>query len=137
MDTVSVERQSQPAGGSAPDPAAFFDAVLNVFQQASAGRLIEHRYRIGGKAVHMRFAGPAMAGRFSPAIGHLADPSVGPPDLTVYFFDDRSTGVRMPPAPWPPECHGQRGVIQGYNDDRFFTTYEIGIDILQNVRCHP
>ena len=33
--------------------------------------------------------------------------------------------------PWAPECHGQRGVIDGYNDDRFFTTYEIGIDILQ------
>ena len=41
------------------------------------------------------------------------------------------SGARMPPAPWAPECHGQRGVIRGYNDDRFFTTYEIGIDILQ------
>jgi hypothetical protein len=37
----------------------------------------------------------------------------------------------MPPAPWAPECHGQRGVIEGYNDERFSTTYEIGIDILQ------
>jgi hypothetical protein len=134
--TVSVERQPDSAGGPTPDPARFFDAVLDVFQQASAGRLIEHRYRIGGKAVLMRFAGAAMAERFSPAIGHLsdespADPKNAEPDLTVHFFDDRSTGARMPPAPWPPEAHGQRGVIQGYNDDRFFTTYEIGIDILQ------
>ena len=69
--TVSVERQPDSAGGPPPDPARFFDAVLDVFQQASAGRLIEHRYRIGGKAVLMRFAGAAMAERFS-AIGHLS-----------------------------------------------------------------
>jgi hypothetical protein len=129
--TVSVERQPDSAGGSLPDPAGFFGAVLNVFQQASVGRLIERRYRIGGKAVLMRFAGPAIADRFSPAIEHLSERSLEPPDLTVHFFDDRSTGARMPPAPWAPECHGQRGVIQGYNDERFFTTYEIGIDILQ------
>ena len=139
--TVSVERQPDSAGGPPPDPARFFDAVLDVFQQASAGRLIEHRYRIGGKAVLMRFAGAALAERFSPAIGHLSDESPADkkpaernndePDLTVHFFDDRSTGARMPPAPWPPEAHGQRGVIRGYNDNRFFTTYEIGIDILQ------
>ena len=91
------------AGGPPPDPAGFFDGVLNVFQQASAGRLIEHRYRIGGKAVLMRFAGAAMADRFSPAIGHLSDTFQVQPDLTVHFFDDRSTGVRMPPVPGRPK----------------------------------
>src|SRR3954452_7546852 len=127
----SVERRPDSAGGLSSEPAGFFEAVLDVFQHASAGRLVEHRYRIGNKAVLMRFAGDAMAERFSPAIGHLSDSFPVDPDLTVHFFDDRSTGMRMPPAPWPPEAHGQRGVIQGYNDDRFFTTYEIGIDILQ------
>jgi hypothetical protein len=129
--TAPVEPRLNPAGGNPPDPAEFFSAVLSAFQKASAGRLIEQRYRIGGKAVLMRFAGPAMAERFSPAIEHLADRSFAEPDLTVHLFDDRSTGARMPPAPWAPECHGQRGLIQGYNDERFFTTYEIGIDILQ------
>jgi hypothetical protein len=129
--TVSVERRLEVASSNPPDPAAFFGAVLDVFQKASAGRLIEHRYRIGGKAVLMRFAGPAMADLFCPAIEHLSDPAFTQPDLTVHVFDDRSSGAKMPPAPWAPECHGQRGVIQGYNDDRFFTTYEIGIDILQ------
>ena len=129
--TVPVEDRLNLASGKPPDPAGFFGSVLNAFQKASAGRLIEHRYRIGGRAVLMRFAGPAIAQLFSPAIEHLSDPSFGEPDLTVQVFDDRSTGARMPPAPWAPECHGQRGLIQGYNDDRFFTTYEIGIDILQ------
>ncbi|MGC2183810.1 MAG: hypothetical protein WA637_11050 [Terriglobales bacterium] len=129
--TVSAEQQLKPARGKPPGPAAFFETALDIFEQASAGRLIEHRYRVGGKAVLMRFAGPAMARPFSRAIDHLSDPFTGEPDLTVHFFDDRSTGATMPPAPWAPECHGQRGVIHGYNDDRFFTTYEIGIDILQ------
>ncbi|HEX3353737.1 MAG TPA: hypothetical protein VHS34_13010 [Terriglobales bacterium] len=129
--TLGAERQVNPASGKPPDPAGFFDTVLNVFRHASAGRLVERRYRVGGKAVLMRFAGPAMAELFSPAIEHLSDPFVSEPDLTVYLFDDRSTGAAMPPAPWAPECHLQRGVIDGYNDDRFFTTYEIGIDILQ------
>lgn len=127
--TVSEERQPDSAGGSPPDPAGFFDAVLDVFQQASAGRLIERHYRIGGKPVLMRFAGAAMADRFSPAIGHLSETFHVEPDLTVHFFDDRSTGARMPPAPWPPEAPGARGVVQGYNDDRFFTVFES--DILQ------
>jgi len=127
---LAVSAALQPASGRS-DPAGFFGTVLKVFQKASAGRLIEHRYRIGGKAVLVRFAGPAMAELFAPAIEHLCDPAPEEPDLTVHVFDDRSTGVRMPPAPWAPECHGQRGLIQGYNDDRFFTTYEIGIDILQ------
>jgi hypothetical protein len=129
--TVWVEGQLKPTSGNPPDPAGFFDAVLEVFREASAGRLIERRYRIGGKLVLMRFAGPAIADRFSRAIDHLSEISSVEPDLTVHFFDDRSTGATMPPAPWAPECHGQRGVIEGYNDERFFTTYEIGIDILQ------
>jgi hypothetical protein len=133
--SVLLEGQLKLTSANAPDPAGFFDAVLNVFREASAGRLIERRYRIGGKSVLMRFAGPAIADRFSRAIDHLSetslDPSPADPDLTVHFFDDRSTGATMPPAPWAPECHGQRGVIEGYNDERFFTTYEIGIDILQ------
>ena len=127
----SVERQFQPASGKPPDPAAFFEAVLDVFEKASAGRLIERRYRVGGMVVLMRFAGPAIAELFSRAIDHLSDSSSDEPGLTVHFFDDRSTGATMPPAPWAPECHGRRGVIDGYNDDRFFTTYEVGIDILQ------
>jgi hypothetical protein len=129
--TLPLEQHPKLASGQSPDPAGFFASVLDSFQKASAGKLIEHRYRIGGKAVLMRFAGPAIAKLFSPAIEHLSDPTFGVPDLTVHVFDDRSTGGRMPPAPWAPECHGQRGLIEGYNDDRFFTTYEIGIDILQ------
>ncbi len=129
--TVSVERQVESVTSKPPDPAEFFEAVLNVFQKASTGRLIERRYRIGGKSVLMRFAGPAMADLFSPAVEHLLDPASSEPDLTVHIFDNRSSGATMPPAPWAPECHGQRGVIDGYNDERFFTTYEIGIDILQ------
>ncbi len=129
--TLPLDARLNRASGKAADPARFFRAVLNAFEQASSRRLIEHRYRIGGKAVLMRFAGPAIAELFSPAIEHLTDPTVAEPDLTVHIFDDRSTGARMPPAPWARECHGQRGLIEGYNDDRFFTTYEIGIDILQ------
>jgi hypothetical protein len=129
--TVPLEQRLNLASGNPADPAKFFGDVLHAFQQASSRRLIEHRYQIGGKSVLMRFAGPAIAKLFSPAIEHLSDQSRAEPDLTVHIFDDRSTGVRMPPAPWAPECHGQRGLIQGYNDDRFFTTYEVGIDILQ------
>jgi len=126
---VSVERPHLQIGTS--DPAGFFQAVLEVFEKASAGRLIERCYRIGGKVVLLRFAGYAIADLFAGALEHLLDTSAGTPDLTVQIFDDGSTGTRMPPAPWPPECHGQRGLIHGFNDDRFFTTYEIGIDILQ------
>lgn len=129
--TVPLERRPNFASGKPADPAGFFSSVLHAFQKASAGQLIEHRYRIGGKAVFMRFAGPAIAGLFHPAIEHLSDEALADPDLTIHIFDDRSTGTRMPPAPWAPECHGQRGLIEGYNNDRFFTTYEIGIDILQ------
>jgi hypothetical protein len=111
-------------------PAVFFDAACEAFEKAAAGRLIERRYCMGGQVVLFRFAGPAMVPLMTPAIEHLAAPSFAAPDLTVQVFDNRSTGGKMPPAPWARECHGRRGLIEGYNDGRFFTVYEVGIDIL-------
>jgi hypothetical protein len=134
MSMGAVPGQRFVAGpGSGATPGEFFESTLAVFRRASAGRLIERRYRIGNKVVWVRFAGPRIAELFTPAIEHLSDTSSATsfPDLTVYVFDDQSTGVQMPPAPWAPECHGQHGLIEGFNDDRFYTTYEIGIDILQ------
>ncbi len=131
MNVVVCGERSPVAATSLSSPACFFEAAHQAFQKAAAGRLIERHYRIAGNAVQVRFAGPAMVPILAPALEHLADAPSGAPDLTVHVFDDRSTYTTMPPAPWGRECHGQRGLIQGYNDHRFFTVYEGGIDILQ------
>ena len=64
--TVSAEQQLKPASGKPPDPAGFFDAVLDVFRRPLPDDLSNIATGSAGKAVLMRFAGPAMAELFSP-----------------------------------------------------------------------
>ena len=37
----------------------------------------------------------------------------------------------MVPAPWDADAYRRKGEIVGYNDERFRTVYEPGVDILQ------
>ena len=82
--------------------------------------------------MRLRFAGGALVPLLMPALEQLrVDDSDEAPVLTVALFDTESTGVRMIPAPWPRDAYGAKGEIVGYNDDRYRTVYQPGVDILQ------
>jgi hypothetical protein len=37
----------------------------------------------------------------------------------------------MPPPPWPSTAYGRRGHIQGFNNQRIYTFYQPGVDLLR------
>lgn len=115
--------------------ASFVDGALASFEQAAeqAG-LIECQVQLAGHVVRLRFAGGSLVPLLAPALEHLrVDDADDEPVLTVALFDTESTGVRMVPAPWPPDAYGPKGEIVGYNNDRCRTVYQRGVDILQTL----
>ncbi|MBC8103767.1 MAG: serine kinase, partial [Cytophagales bacterium] len=53
-------------------------------------------YTVGGSLVRLCFAGPALLGRVTPALEHLATIPGSDPALTVCLWDSQSTGVPLP-----------------------------------------
>ena len=121
---MSLDRRRTAATAG---PAGFFAAAHESWDRARTARGAEDRdYRIGGYRVRLRFAGPALVPRMTPALGHLEVPAGEPADLTVHLWDTASTGTPMPPPPWRDEDHGVRGEIRGYCSDRFRTVFSLG-----------
>lgn len=79
------------------------------------GEMIARDYRIGGHAVRLRFAGPALVPRLAPSLSHLADPGTPEPKLTISIWDGASTGTGRPPGPWeePGADPGQTHLCAG------------------------
>jgi hypothetical protein len=72
-----------------------FEASSRVMDAAPS--VLERSFRIGGLAVHIRFAGPAMQKNVWPAISHLQDrQAVAESGLTVHVWDCESTGAPSP-----------------------------------------
>ncbi len=90
----------------------------------------EHWLSVAGEAVRLRFAGESLERLLMPAIEHLKNGAGGEAALTVTLFDTKSTGEAPVPPPWAAEAQGPRGVIEGYNSERFRTVYQPGSDVL-------
>jgi hypothetical protein len=124
---VALELTGGPAGlAEGLDPAAYLRAVNRAFGQAvrAAGGAIERHYRIGGHTIRLRFAGPALVPRLTPAFAHLAAPAPGIPELTVSLWDSASTRTPMPPPRWGVDDLRPRGEVRGYTTDRVRTAYD-------------
>lgn len=52
-------------------------------------------FRVAGKIIRLRFAGPALASLMAPAFAHLEPAEELPADLTICCWDDASTGMCM------------------------------------------
>lgn len=71
--------------------------------------------RIAGTRVRMRFAGAALRDAIGRAFEHLRLPAQPDrPDLTIGVWDSTSSGVPMPPPPWPLSSLTGRGDISGW-----------------------
>ena len=115
--------------------AAFFAAAerASVRAAASSGEIVSS-FRIAGRPVQFRFAGPALIGAMAPALAHLAHTGIDPaPELTVALWDSASTGVAMPAPPWPASAYSARGDILGFEDARYRVTYHVGNGVLSMI----
>lgn len=119
------------AAGGEQRGLAFVREALRAFTDAAqAHGLTERRFHIAGRTIALRFAGHALVPLLAPALEHLETTAAGPVDLTVHLFDSESTGVRMPPPPWPATAYGAKGEITGFNGARLRALYQPGINIL-------
>ena len=126
---------SAPAENAGPE--SFFETLRDTFEKAGArAESSERWFAIGGEAVKLRFAGPALQPLIAPALEHLAVGSANAPALTVCFWDSSSTDTRMPAPPWPTTAYGRRGEIIGYNTDRFRSVYQHGVNALHMFDAH-
>jgi len=103
----------------------YFTAVNDTFRQArqAVANFVDRDYVIGGYNIRLRFAGPALIPRITPALGHLevSVPHVAPA-LTICLWDSASTGATPPAPTWEASgLEGIRGEVGGYNDERFST----------------
>jgi hypothetical protein len=117
---------------SEAQPEAYFTAVYDACQQGAtaAGGFIDRYYLIGGRAVRLRYAGPALTTKLTQAFAHLASGEVQSPALTVYLWDSGTTRQAVPAPPWQLDDYVARGEISGYNTARFHTVYQLGSDTL-------
>jgi hypothetical protein len=79
---------------------AYFAETADCFERAVsfAGRSTS-TIRVGPLPLSLEFAGPALEPYITHAFGHLAAIAANP-DLRVFLWDSKSTGIAMPPPPW-------------------------------------
>lgn len=129
---MSFGEGSRTAVIGSPDALEFFDSAIEAFDRAGVQVGVrEHDLAIAGARIRLRFAGPALEPLLLPALEHSrTGNAAGDADLTVLLFDSLTTGTRMPAPAWGPGDYGPKGSIVGFNDDRFRTAFQPGVDIL-------
>jgi hypothetical protein len=86
-------------------PDELFQAAFEASERAleASPEILEKDFRIAGRSVRLRFAGPGMRENVLPALSHLenSEPD-GTPGLIVHVWDCASTGVEspIPPDEW-------------------------------------
>jgi hypothetical protein len=88
------------------------------------------RYAIGGAAVELRFASPALRERLTPAFAHVAVPAAASAaSLTVHLWDSASTGADSPPRPETPADQPQ-GALYHLVEPPLRAAYQPGLETL-------
>ncbi len=123
------------------DRLAYFNMAQEGFERANAAtqESVSKSFRIGGKPVSMKFAGPALVRKLTGAIAHLESEPSDSPELTIHVWDSKSTGTPLPlmlsnlidllRLRWF-ERLDIRKEIKGYHGDRIRTIFHLGPDIL-------
>jgi hypothetical protein len=97
---MSAPPDAAPAGGS--DRLAFNASLGRAFTAAIAATgVLDQDLRIAGRTLRLRFAGRALVEPMTRALRHLATAPADAPDLTIGVWDGDTSGVALPPCPWP------------------------------------
>lgn len=93
---------------------SYFTAILACFDRAAAltQNAISHTFKIADSSIQVEFAGDALVPKICPAFGHLRAANGLEPSFTIKCFDKNSSGIAIPPRPWPDSdsfIHGEIG----------------------------
>ncbi|MGH9048211.1 MAG: serine kinase [Acidimicrobiia bacterium] len=115
------------AGGT----EAFFDKLERAYAAAEgACGAVSRCFRIGGREVELRFAGPALVTALGSGLAHLGCTASGPAELTVCSFDSASTATPPPPRPWTNDQVRASGVVEDFSNARFHTVFQVAARLL-------
>jgi hypothetical protein len=98
-------------------PSAYFGDLLGGFERAAAGRAIDRFYQIGGHAVRLCFAGPALVPALTRAFDHLAIAPTPNPALTICVWDSATTATRISTPLWRDTASFDAEVNAAVNED--------------------
>jgi hypothetical protein len=129
---LNIETKRSETTNQSTRPELFFHELKQSFYQAkkAVGGTIDRYYQLGEKIIQLRFAGPALISKLTPALSHLETQPHSQPDLTINLWDSASTGVQPPPPPWEPDDYLQFGQIRGYNNKRIKTVFMIALQMI-------
>ncbi len=118
---MAVEADRDPRRGFGADAAERFGAELRAAFAAAAEVAGTRTWTLetGIRTIELRFAGPALAEAFLPALPRVREGTDPDADTVLLAWDTASTGVPRPALPWGPGDVRGRGDIAGFNDDRF------------------
>ncbi len=92
----------RPEHGAPAIPNAL-SHLVRFYRRAERQRgRIERYYQIAGRTVCLRFAGPALVAKLTPAFAHLETTTTASPDLVICVADAQSSGVALPALDWTP-----------------------------------
>src|SRR5437660_1273895 len=116
---------SAEATARAAPAVEFFGRLRSAFDTAarSAGERRAHDIAVGPWGVRVLFAGAELEPLMLPPLEHLRAAAPHDPDATICVWDSASTRVRVPSFNWRPRHVRERGVVEGFNDERFRTMY--------------
>ncbi|SMF97729.1 Glycosyltransferases involved in cell wall biogenesis [Methylomagnum ishizawai] len=104
-----------------PEPlqVAFFDTVLACARQAEANTgTVESHLELAGSLIRVVYAGETLRRHFGAALAHLEVTPDRAAEVTFHVWDSASTGIAMPPPPFPQDRLTDRGDIWGMNSPR-------------------
>lgn len=103
---------------------AFFETVLDQTLQAEARTgTVECHLDVAGVLIRLIYAGESLRRVFGPALSHLDVVPDRAPDATFHIWDSASSGVEIPPPPFPKVCYTDRGDIWSMNSPRIRSAF--------------
>jgi hypothetical protein len=119
VTTIGFMQAANPIIDVALLPAYFAETAKCFSRAVSFAGKFTHTLCVGPLPLSLEFAGPALEPYIIPAFGHLAATNTTP-DLRVFLWDAKSTGIEMPPPPWKWGAFIRNEVYIG---DRFKIVY--------------
>lgn len=106
-----------------PQAATFLRQARDQFAELSnRGHTIARYFTVAGLVVRVDAASGPVARAMCRALSHLAADAVAEPDLVISTWDSVCSGAAELRAPWSIADYGNYGLIEGFNDSRFYTS---------------
>jgi len=107
------------------ESVGWLDGLDTAFELAAASGVRELSYAIAGRPLRVRFAGNAMADRFSPALEHLHSDDAPDEAHVAHVWDAASTATAQPPVSVPADSPG--GTVFTHADAGRRALYMVGL----------